>query len=81
MIYEGLDVVILAVGNIMEECEKAVQLLKSQGYYPGLVNVRFIRPMDEEMLHVLSKKYSLIVTCRRESVNRRIWADGFCFSP
>ena len=62
MIYEGQDVVILAVGNIMEECEKAVQLLKSQGYNPGLVNVRFIRPMDEEMLHVLSKKYSLIVT-------------------
>ena len=46
----------------MEECEKAVQLLKSQGYNPGLVNVRFIRPMDEEMLHVLSEKYSLIVT-------------------
>lgn len=62
MIYEGQDVVILAVGNIMEECEKAVQLLKSQGYNPGLVNVRFIRPMDEEMLHVLSEKYSLIVT-------------------
>lgn len=62
MIYEGQDVVILAVGNIMEECEKAVQLLKSQGYNPGLVNIRFIRPMDEEMLHVLSKKYSLIVT-------------------
>lgn len=62
VIYEGQDVVILAVGNIMEECEKAVQLLKSQGYNPGLVNVRFIRPMDEEMLHVLSKKYSLIVT-------------------
>lgn len=62
MIYEGQDVVILAVGNIMEECEKAVQLLKSQGYNPGLVNVRFIRPMDEEMLHVLSQKYSLIVT-------------------
>ena len=49
-------------GLFMEECEKAVQLLKSQGYNPGLVNVRFIRPMDEEMLHVLSKKYSLIVT-------------------
>ena len=48
--------------KLMEECEKAVQLLKSQGYNPGLVNVRFIRPMDEEMLHVLSKKYSLIVT-------------------
>ena len=58
----NLDKIQEGLWNIMEECEKAVQLLKSQGYNPGLVNVRFIRPMDEEMLHVLSKKYSLIVT-------------------
>ncbi len=61
-IYDGRDVVILSVGNIMEECEKAVQMLREKGYTPGLVNVRFIRPMDESLLHALAKKYSLIVT-------------------
>lgn len=61
-IYEGQRVVILSVGNIMEECEKAVQILRQNGYDPGLVNVRFIRPMDEKLLHELAKEYSLIVT-------------------
>lgn len=61
-IYEGQDVVILSVGNIMEECEKAVQILREKGYSPGLVNVRFIRPMDEELLKKLAEKYPLIVT-------------------
>lgn len=61
-IYEGQDVVILSVGNIMEECEKAVQILREKGCNPGLVNVRFIRPMDEELLAKLAAKYPLIVT-------------------
>ena len=61
-IYDGQDVVILSVGNIMEECEKAVQILRQKGYNPGLVNVRFIRPMDETLLKELTRKYSLIVT-------------------
>ena len=62
VIYEGQDIVILSVGNVMEECEKAVQILREKGYVPGLVNVRFIRPMDEDLLRELAKKYSLIVT-------------------
>lgn len=62
VIYEGQDVVILSVGNIMEECEEAVRILQEEGYHPGLVNVRFIRPMDEQLLHELAAKYSLIVT-------------------
>lgn len=62
VIYEGQEIVILSVGNIMEECEKAVQSLREKGYDPGLVNVRFIRPMDEKLLHELARKYSLIVT-------------------
>lgn len=62
VIHEGQDVVILSVGSIMEECEKAVQHLQEKGYNPGLVNVRFIRPMDEDLLRELAAKYPLIVT-------------------
>lgn len=62
VIHEGQDVVILSVGSIMEECEKAVQHLQEKGYNPGLVNVRFIQPMDEDLLRELAAKYPLIVT-------------------
>lgn len=62
IIKEGRDVVILSVGNIMEECEKAIEMLEENGITPGLVNVRFICPADEDMLHMVAEKYSLIVT-------------------
>ena len=42
--------------------KKAVQHLQEKGYNPGLVNVRFIRPMDEDLLRELAAKYPLIVT-------------------
>ena len=62
IINDGEDVVILAVGNIMEECVNAVENLKENGIHAGLINVRFISPLDEHLLHKLAKKYSFIVT-------------------
>ncbi len=61
-IYRGETVVILSVGNMMEESLKVAEILKEQGVCPGLVNVRFIRPLDEEMLHDLAERYPLLVT-------------------
>ena len=62
IIQKGEEVVILSVGNMMEECVQAVELLKNSGIQAGLVNVRFIRPMDEEILHQLAEEYGCIVT-------------------
>ena len=67
VIHEGQDVVILSVGSIMEECEKAVQHLQEKGYNPGLVNVRFIRPMDEDLLRELAAKYQMCIRDRELS--------------
>ena len=61
-IYDGDEVVILSVGNIIEECVQAVEMLKESGIQAGLVNVRFVSPIDEQMLHQLAKEYSCIVT-------------------
>lgn len=62
MIREGKDLVILSVGTIYEEVNKAVVSLEEEGIETGVVNVRFLRPLDEEMLHDIAKKYSHIVT-------------------
>lgn len=61
-IRDGKEVVLLSVGNMMDEAVKALELLKEQGISAGLVNVRFLRPIDEEMLHELAERYPLLVT-------------------
>lgn len=61
-LFEGEDVVILSVGNMAEECEKAVCLLEEQEVSAGLVNVRFVRPFDEEEILRLAEKYPVMAT-------------------
>ena len=66
---EGKDAVILSVGNMLPEAVKAAEILEEQGYRIGLVNPRFIKPMDTELLDQLGEEYSLIVTLEEGILN------------
>lgn len=66
---EGKDAVILSVGNMISETVKAVDILEEQGYQVGIVNPRFIKPMDEKMLDQLAEEYELIVTVEEGMLN------------
>ncbi|MBO4514558.1 MAG: 1-deoxy-D-xylulose-5-phosphate synthase [Lachnospiraceae bacterium] len=55
-------VAIFAVGSMVEEAVKVRELLKEQGVSSSLINVRFVKPIDEEALLDAAKDHSLIVT-------------------
>ena len=40
---------------------KAAAVLEEKGYSPSVVNARFIKPLDEDLLSRLSESHSLIV--------------------
>ncbi|MDO4941528.1 MAG: 1-deoxy-D-xylulose-5-phosphate synthase [Lachnospiraceae bacterium] len=69
---EGKEAVILSVGNMLSESTAAIKLLEQNGYKIGLVNPRFIKPIDTELLDELALQYSLIVT-----VEEGILSGGF----
>ncbi len=69
VLLNGESVVILSVGNMIEECAKTVELLKEQHIRAGLVNVRFVRPLDEALLHDLAGRYRLIVTAEENELS------------
>lgn len=66
---KGRDAVIISVGNMISEAVKAVEILENQGYKIGLVNPRFVKPLDDEMLDHLAKDYSFIVTLEEGMLN------------
>lgn len=68
----GNDVVLVAVGAMVEPCRAATELLALQGIQAGLINARFIKPLDEEMLGRLAREVGTIVT-----VEDNILAGGF----
>ena len=62
MIYEEEGIALLAVGSMVKTAEGVRERLKECGLSCTLVNARFVKPMDEEMVCSLSATHRLIVT-------------------
>lgn len=59
---QGKDATILTFGTTIPMALEAAEILASQGTDIEVVNARFIKPMDEDMLHALMKKGTPILT-------------------
>lgn len=59
---EGDDVAILSIGTIGNEAVKAVKNLDKIGIHAGHYNMRFIKPLDTELLDHIATKYRQIIT-------------------
>ena len=61
-VYEEEDIAILSVGHMFETAAKVREKIKETGYNCSLVNARFVKPIDEEMILELAKDHRLLVT-------------------
>lgn len=59
---QGKDIAILAIGTMVKYSIEAKKILLESDVNPAIVNARFLKPMDEEILHSLFKEYKTIVT-------------------
>ena len=62
VIYEEEDIALLAVGNMVKIAEQVRKNLKEIGYSCTMVNARFVKPIDTEVLDMLSADHKLLVT-------------------
>lgn len=56
------DVCLLAVGSMMQEGYKVYESLSKMGFRVSLINIRFIKPMDIELIKRMAKAHKLLVT-------------------
>ena len=59
---KGKVIAILAVGNMVRTAVQVTENLRKKGYEPTLVNMRFVKPRDTELLDIIKEDHSLIVT-------------------
>lgn len=59
---EGEGVCIWAIGSMVDIADKAAQKLSDSGINAGVVNMRFAKPLDEELLKLHAAKYKYIIT-------------------
>lgn len=58
----GKDLAILACGRMVQFSYTACQRLNEKGIYPELINCRFIKPFDKEILSRIIKEFRMIIT-------------------
>ncbi len=59
---DGKDIAILSFGHPGNFAAAAIRNLISEGITPGHYDMRFAKPLDEEMLHEVFSKYNKIIT-------------------
>ncbi|HSK13733.1 MAG TPA: 1-deoxy-D-xylulose-5-phosphate synthase [Phnomibacter sp.] len=59
---DGHEVAILSFGHPGNFAKKAIGELNTLGIYPGHYDMRFVKPIDEELLHEVFSKYHKVVT-------------------
>ena len=59
---DGEEVVLLAVGSMVDNSLRAREILLESDIFAGVVNCRFIKPFDTKMMKELAREYSIVIT-------------------
>lgn len=72
VLVNGREIAILAVGSMVEKALEVQEILASEGLHPTIVNMRFVKPFDEELVWKLARNNHLIVT-----MEDNVYSGGF----
>ena len=71
-IYDENEIALLAVGSMVKTAVEVRDRLREMGYGCTLVNARFVKPLDQEMLRTAQSEHNLLVT-----MEENVKAGGF----
>ena len=72
MLYQESEIAIIFVGHMAKLAQDVREELKNRGYSCTLVNARFVKPLDKEMLVQLAANHRIYVT-----VEENVLSGGF----
>jgi 1-deoxy-D-xylulose-5-phosphate synthase len=68
VVKEGKDVAILAIGNMVHNSLKAAEILSKKGIDAEIINMRFVKPLDADLLKSTFTKFKKILTIEDNSI-------------
>ena len=68
VVREGKTVAILSLGTRLEEAEKAADMLEAKGLSTTVADLRFAKPLDEDLIRRLLTTHEVAVTIEEASV-------------
>jgi len=68
VIQVGKQVCILSIGTRLEECKIAAQELKNKGVNSTIVDARFAKPLDQELILKCAREHEIMITVEEGSI-------------
>ncbi len=68
IIQQGTQVCILNLGTRLEECKSAAEELKAKGVSTTVIDARFAKPLDEELILKSAKDHEIMITVEEGSI-------------
>ena len=68
VIQNGKQVCILSLGTRLEECKIAAEKLKIKGINPTIIDARFAKPLDQELILKCAREHDLMITIEEGSI-------------
>ena len=67
-LHEGDDIAILSIGSIGNLAAEAISRVEQQGISVAHYDMRFLKPIDEEILHEVGRKFKHIITLENGTI-------------
>jgi 1-deoxy-D-xylulose-5-phosphate synthase len=61
-IVKGEDIAILTIGHVGNFALEAIDKLEAKGVFPALYDMRFVKPLDTDLLHKIFSKFNIVIT-------------------
>tara|TARA_B100001059_G_scaffold194524_1_gene198698 strand:+ start:110 stop:2032 length:1923 start_codon:yes stop_codon:yes gene_type:complete len=68
IIQKGKQVCILSIGTRLEECKIAAEELKNKGVQSTIVDARFAKPLDQELILKCAREHEVMITVEEGSI-------------
>ena len=72
LLYEESKIAVMFVGHMSFLAEQVREDIKAAGYQCSLINARFVKPLDTEMIRKISENHKLLVT-----IEENVLTGGF----
>ncbi|XP_042025833.1 probable 1-deoxy-D-xylulose-5-phosphate synthase 2, chloroplastic [Salvia splendens] len=68
ILVEGNRVAILGYGAVVQQCLEATKVLESYDITPTVVDARFCKPLDTDLIRRLAKEHEILITVEEGSI-------------
>jgi len=68
ILHDGEEIAILGVGPVLNECLIALKILSKSEINPTVVDMKFVKPMDRNLIEQIASSHKIILTIEENSL-------------